>query len=98
MMKNKKKVKTGVSVAYLVLILLLIYAPILLLVVTSFSSARIIGESGSFSLKWYAELFQSERVTGILLNTAVLAIIAASLSTILGTMGAIGVFYSKKRT
>ncbi len=98
MVKNKQKIKTGFSVFYLALILLLIYAPILLLFITSFSSARIIGEEGTLSLKWYIELFQSERVMGIVLNTVLLAIIAASLSTVLGTMGAIGIFYSKKRT
>ncbi len=98
MVKNKQKIKTGFSILYLALILLLIYAPILLLFITSFSSARIIGEEGTLSLKWYIELFQSERVMGIVLNTVLLAIIAASLSTVLGTMGAIGIFYSKKRT
>ena len=98
MVKNKQKIKTGFSVFYLALILLLIYAPILLLFITSFSSARIIGEEGTLSLKWYIELFQSEKVMGIVLNTVLLAIIAASLSTVLGTMGAIGIFYSKKRT
>ncbi|MBQ9081139.1 MAG: ABC transporter permease [Clostridia bacterium] len=98
MVKNKQKLKTGVSAAYLALILLLVYAPILLLFVTSFSSSRIIGEEGTLSLKWYIELFQSPRVMGILLNTVVLAVVAAALSTILGTMGAIGIFYSKKRT
>ncbi len=97
MVKNKRKILNGISAVYLLLILLLIYAPILLLVVTSFSSARIIGEEGTFSFVWYAELFQSERVMGILVNTVVLALIAAALATVLGTAGAIGIFYSKKR-
>lgn len=92
-----KKVKNGLSVAYLCVILLLIYSPILLLVGASFSSARIIGETGSFSFTWYIQLFQNERVIRILINTVVLAIVAASLATILGTSGAIGMYYSNKK-
>lgn len=96
MVKNKT-LQTALSVAILCLVLLFIYSPILLLVVSSFSSARIIGESGSFSFEWYIALFQSERVIRVLVNTVALALISALLSTILGTMGAIGIFYSKKR-
>ena len=97
-MVNKKKAANGFSAAYLILVLLLIYSPILLLVATSFSSARIIGEEGTLSLIWYEQLFRSERVVRILINTVVLAVVAAVLSTVLGTTGAIGVFYSKKST
>ncbi len=93
-MVNRKKITNGFSVAYCILILLLIYAPILLLVAYSFNSAKIIGEEGSFSLKWYAELFQSEKVMGILLNTVLLALSAAVLACLLGSAGAIGSFYS----
>ena len=98
MVNKRQAIKNGVSGVYLAIILLLIYAPILLLLFASFSSARIIGEGGTFSFEWYIKLFQSERVMGILLNTVLLAVIAATLSTVLGTMGAIGIFYSNKRT
>ncbi len=97
MVNRDKQIKNGVSIAYLAFVLLIIYTPILLLLVTSFSSARIIGEGGTFSFKWYIELFQSERVMGILLNTVLLALVAATLATVLGTAGAIGIFYSKKK-
>ena len=98
MVNKRQAIKNGVSGVYLAIILLLIYAPILLLLFASFSSARIIGEGGTFSFEWYIKLFQSERVMGILLNTVLLAVIAATLSTVVGTMGAIGIFYSNKRT
>ena len=98
MVNKRQAIKNGVSGVYLAIILLLIYTPILLLLFASFSSARIIGEGGTFSFEWYIRLFQSERVMGILLNTVLLAVIAATLSTVLGTMGAIGIFYSNKRT
>lgn len=93
----KKKASNIFSVFYCILILTLIYAPIILLVVYSFNSAKVIGETGSFSLEWYKKLFQSERVITILINTVVLALVSATLATILGTMGAIGIFYSKRK-
>lgn len=96
MVKNKKAFNIF-SALYCAIILALIYAPIILLVIYSFNSAKIIGEEGSFSLKWYIELFQSERVIRILVNTVVLALCAAIISTALGTAGAIGIFYSGRK-
>lgn len=91
------KVRNSVSILYCILVAAFIYAPILLLMVYSFNSAKVIGEEGSFSLKWYIALFQSEKVMTILLNTVILALVSATLATILGTAGSIGIFYSKKR-
>lgn len=96
-MVNNKKAFNIFSALYCAIILALIYAPIILLVIYSFNSAKIIGEEGSFSLKWYIELFQSERVIRILVNTVVLALCAAIISTALGTAGAIGIFYSGRK-
>lgn len=93
---KKRRFSDWLSVLYCALILCLIYAPIFLLVIYSFNSAKVIGEEGSFSFKWYIALFQSEKVITILVNTIVLAVVAAFLSTLLGTIGAIGIFYSKK--
>ncbi len=92
-----KKLSNTFSIAYCALVLCFVYAPIILLVIYSFNSAKVIGEAGSFSFKWYIALFQSEKVMTILLNTIVLAITAAVISTILGTIGAIGIFYSNRR-
>ena len=46
----------------------------------------------------YAQLFQNESVLKMIGNTLLLAILSATLSTVLGTAGAIGIHYSKKRT
>lgn len=95
--QNSKKISNWISVIYCILILTFIYAPIFLLMIYSFNSAKVIGEEGSFSLKWYIALFQSEKVIGILINTIILAFVAATLSTVLGTAGAIGLYYSKRQ-
>lgn len=90
-------VKKILSIAFCILVLLFIYSPILLLVVYSFTDATVIGQWTGFSFKLYADLFRDSEIMEILFNTIWLALVAAALSTILGTAGAIGIFYSKKK-
>ena len=77
-------------------VLLFIYLPILILVVYSFTDSAIIGKWTGFSLELYKKLFTVERLRNTIVNTVVLAVLAGILSVILGTLGAIGVFYNKK--
>ena len=79
------------------LVLLILYAPILLLAVYSFTSTDIIGTAGSFSFEHYQKLFGDPVILGMIGNTLLLALLAATLSTILGTAGALGMYYSRKR-
>lgn len=83
---------------YVYILLLLMYAPILLLVVYSFTDTKIIGKWGGFSLHLYKALFRDKEIMQAFLNTFLVAISSAVVSTILGTMGAIGIFYCKKRS
>lgn len=50
-----------------------------------------------FTLDWYKELFQDTRLLIIVLNTLVIALLSALISTIIGVLGAIGIYYVKKR-
>ncbi len=92
-------VKKLFSNGYLFLILLMLYAPVLLLVVYSFNMSREIGLwSDEWGLSLYAELFNNQDIMTTVLNTFILAFLSATISSILGTLGAIGMYYSKKRT
>lgn len=90
-------VKTILKGSILALGLLFIYTPILLLVVFSFTPATTLGAWEGFSFDLYIQLFNNAKIMGIVKDTLILALISAVISTILGTMGAIGIFYSKKR-
>lgn len=90
-------VKKILSVALCVAVLVFIYAPILLLVVYSFTDSRVIGRWEGFSFDLYAELFRDAEIMQILFNTIWLALVAALLSTVLGTAGTVGIFYSRRR-
>lgn len=90
-------VKKILSIALCAVVLVFIYAPILLLVVYSFTESKVIGKWDGFSFGLYAQLFRNAEIMQILFNTVWLALAAAALSTVLGTAGAIGIFYSRRR-
>ena len=90
-------VKNIFKCSILALGLLFIYTPILLLVVFSFTPATTLGVWEGFSFDLYIQLFNNAKIMGIVKDTLILAFVTAVISTILGTMGAIGIFYSKKR-
>lgn len=82
---------------FLGIILLLMYLPILILAIYSFTDSAVIGKSGRFSLKNYMYLVQSDDLKQMIIATLILALIVAVISTCLGTIGAIGAFYSTKK-
>ncbi len=80
------------------LVLLLLYAPILVMIVFSFNSANSTSVFEGFSLKWYSDLFQyGGDLLGALRNTLVLAVLSSVISTVLGTVAAVGITKMKKQ-
>lgn len=80
------------------LVLLFIYAPIMLLTVYSFNASETINHWEGFSWTHYEYFFNLDnQPLQIVIQTIFLALVVASLSTLLATVGAIGIFYSKKR-
>ncbi len=79
--------------------LLLLYAPVLLLALYSFNATNTIGVGEwEWSFVHYKTLFTDPVILDMIGNTLLLAFSAAALSTALGTLGALGIYYSKKRT
>ena len=83
---------------YLALILIFLYIPIVVLIVQSFNAGKSRAKWEGFSLHWYAELFQSVSIMNALKVTVSVAVIAMIVSTILGTLAAIGIYSMKKRS
>ncbi|MCQ2815379.1 MAG: ABC transporter permease [Bacilli bacterium] len=82
---------------YIWLVLLLMYLPILVLIVFSFTEATNVGQWTGFTFNLYPRLFQNEQIMVALGNTILIALISSAISVFLGTLGAIGAFYSKRR-
>lgn len=83
--------------AFLCLVLLFMYCPIIVLAVYSFTDSPNIGAIHSFTFKNYITLFTTPELSHMIAGSIILALSSAALATILGTCGAIGAFYSKKR-
>ena len=90
-------VKKILGQCYIWLILILMYLPILVLIAFSFTKSVNIGVWKGFSLDLYSDLFRSKEILTALANTLIIAITSALVATILGTLGAIGAFYSSKK-
>lgn len=90
-------VKRIFSGAYIALILLFLYAPILILVIFSFNSGKSMAAWSGFSFKWYAELFHDKMIINSLWVTLSVALISAVVATVVGTAAAIGI-HNMKRT
>lgn len=100
--QRKYPVKVILGKTFIYLVLLLMYAPILYLIIFSFTDSAIVGKWTNFSFETYIRLFSpnnyfSLKIWNAVLNTLLVAITSALISTILGTLGAIGMYYSKKR-
>ncbi len=77
------------------LVFAFLYLPILILAVYSFTESTMIGSIRGFSLHNYVTLFTTPELVKMIVGTVVLALVVSILSTLLGTLGAIGSFYSK---
>ena len=90
-------------------ILLLMYAPLIYIAIYSFSTDKQEGGRIIFSLQNYIDLFKYDFDKGRFVNqyagkiweaaknTAIVAVGSAAISTVLGTLGAIGIYYTRKK-
>jgi spermidine/putrescine transport system permease protein len=85
---------------YLYILLALLYAPILLIIVYSFSNTSNFTWRNGFTLDAYISIFSSSKTPQLmdaLKNTILIALIAGLSSTVLGTLAAIGIFNLKRK-
>lgn len=83
--------------AYIALIMAFLYAPIVLLILYSFNNSKSRANWGGFTLSWYRELFADKTIMSALGTTLSIGLLAAAISTLLGTVGAIALFQMKLR-
>ena len=89
--------KKYINGAYLFLIFGILYIPIITLIFFSFNSSDSTAVFEGFSFRWYRELFSSPDTFEALRNTLILAISSATLSTIIGTAAAAGIYRMKNK-
>ena len=90
--------KKILSYSWLAIVALFMYIPVLILAFYSFTDSTTIGAVRGFSLHNYVTLFTTEELKNMIIGTVLLAVGAALISSVLGTVGAIGAFYSRSVT
>ncbi len=91
--------KRILSRGYLLLLLALLYAPIIVIAVFSFTEAKVMGNWTGFSTGIYEQLFSGKSVMIMksVENTLLIALIAAAVATLLGGIAAIGIYNMRHR-
>lgn len=92
--------KTKLSPAsklYVLLIMVFMYAPILVMIFFSFNSMNSTSVFGDFSFRWYKALVKDDAAMQSLYNTLILAICSAIISTVIGTLAAVGIDVLKNK-
>ena len=100
--RNWAKAKKILANVFIYFVLVLMYAPLIYITVFSFSSSKTTGVWSNFTFDNYKTLFDLSNKFGKSIwsaagNTVLVALVAATVSTILGTLGAIGIFYLRKK-
>jgi len=88
--------KRFLAKAYIWVLLILLYSPIIFIGVFSFTQSRVLGNWTGFSTKLYENLFSGginggANLLSAIENTLIIAIVAALFSTLLGTIAAMGI-------
>lgn len=84
---------------YLWIVIALLYSPILIILIFSFTEAKVLGSWKGFSMSLYLNLFKGEAgpsLNSAIINTLLIAVVSATVSTILGSIAAIGIHNMKR--
>lgn len=103
--RKRIRAKVGKIVVMVViyLVLLMMYAPLIYITIYSFTTNQTTGIWSGFSLDNYKTLFRyatnknAQKIWDAAKNTALVALTSATISTVLGTLGSIGMYYTRKK-
>lgn len=98
-MKREKKAKfhKGLSVIFCTLVYVFLFLPISVIVVNSFNattSKPYLSWKG-FTFDWYMKLWDNTSLLSSFGNTMIIAVVSTILATIIGTLGAVGMYKYK---
>ena len=91
-----KKKKRTLGKALMILMIAFFYVPILYMIIFSFNDGKSLTSFTGFSLRWYQHMLDSQDMMTALYTTFSIAILATVISTVVGTVAAIGLSSSRK--
>lgn len=89
--------KRKLANAYLILVFIILYAPIIFLIVYSFSQGETMTNYHGFTWRHYQALFSDSRMLAIVANTLLVALLSSLIATAVGTLGALSINRTTKR-
>lgn len=89
------KLKKALARSFVYLMLAVTYIPILVLVVYSFTDAKVLGMWNGFTFDLYAKVFTDTEILEAVRNSLILAVVASTIATFFGTVSAVGIFYMR---
>ncbi|MBF8984623.1 ABC transporter permease [Lutibacter sp. B2] len=90
-------VRNIIKKAYATLVYAFLYLPIFFLILYSFNDSKYSGKWNGFTFKWYKVLFEDKSIISAVYNTFAVAILAACIATIIGTITAISIYKMSPR-
>lgn len=87
------KRKFKLSNLYLIFIFAILYIPIIYLIIYSFNSGDSMNSFTGFTFDNYISVFEDKRLWDILINTLIIALLSSLIATIIGTLGALLIYY-----
>ena len=91
-----KKSKRPVGKILMILMIAFFYIPIFYMIIFSFNNGKSLTSFEGFSLRWYKHMLESKDMMDALYTTFSVALLATFISTVVGTIAAIGLSKSKK--
>ncbi len=79
------------SKLYVAFIMILLYAPIVVMIFFSFNESASTSVITGFSLRWYKSLLYDQATITALRNTLILAVSSSLIATVMGTAAAVGI-------
>lgn len=93
-MENKSR---KFSNLFLIIVFIIMYLPLGYLIFYSFNSGGNMNTFESFTFDHYLAVFSDKRLINIVLNTIILALLSSLIASVIGTLGAISIYYSKSK-
>ena len=82
---------------FTVLIFIFLYIPMAVLIVASFNTGKDITEFEGFTLQQYVRLFKDGDLLRLLGNSILISVLASGISTVFGTLAAVGIHGMKPK-
>lgn len=92
-----KRLWKSFSSILVVLIAFGLYFSIIIIFLQSINSSSIVTSWSGATFKWYLNMFSNKSFNNAIIHTFTVSILATIISTVLGTLIAVGLFYSSKR-